>query len=91
MTKREQHSAINKAFYEFVNSTFPNYEIDSSEGYGRIFLRPKSHIDLGEVIEYHQSQHSLSTYNWADNETRENIINMEIWINEFIRTNYPKL
>jgi len=38
MTQKEYHRQINSRFYAYVEENFPQYEIDDSEGYGRILI-----------------------------------------------------
>ena len=50
MLKKEHHRQINKGFYAFVENEFPQYTIDSSEGYGRVYLIPKEGIMDDSII-----------------------------------------
>ena len=38
MTQKEFHRQVNARFYAYVEENFPQYEIDHSEGYGRVYL-----------------------------------------------------
>lgn len=77
MTKKEIHQSINKAFYEWVTKTYPEYELDDCEGYGRIYLNDKN----GHQIEYHQSRHDFCSYD-EDKTTMIKIGVMETKIHE---------
>ena len=82
MTQKEYHRQINSRFYAYVEENFPQYEIDHSEGYGRVYLTPK--YGYGDSIEYHQSNHDLCCMNNASESTKEDIEAMENYINNNI-------
>jgi hypothetical protein len=82
MTQKEFHRQVNARFYAYVEENFPQYEIDHSEGYGRIYLIPKH--GYGDSIEYHQSRHDLCCMNNASESTKEDIEKMENYINNNI-------
>ena len=81
MTKKEYHKQINKRFYEYVNQHFPNYELDFNEGYGYVYLICENKNDL---IEYHQSRHDLCILNYATDKAKQDMLQMERYINENI-------
>ena len=74
-TKKAYHKSVNKAVYEWCDAK--GYSTDDEMG-GRVI------IDLlnGEIIEYHQSQHSLGTFNWATDETLAIEDELEAFIEE---------
>lgn len=80
MTKKEYHQNINKQFYDFVNKNFPKYDIDSSEGYGLIYLIDRE--DRKQMIEYHQSRHDLCILNSSDRELNNDMKIMEQWLHD---------
>jgi hypothetical protein len=82
MNKKEYHRQINERFYAYVEENFPEYIVDSSEGFGRIYLIPKH--GYGDSIEYHQSRHDLCCLNYASESTKENMEVMENYINNNI-------
>ena len=82
MTQKEYHKQVNSRFYAYVEANFPQYEIDHSEGYGRIYLIPKH--GYGDSIEYHQSRHDLYCMNNASESTKEDMETMENYINNNI-------
>ena len=82
MTQKEYHRQVNARFYAYVEANFPQYEIDHSEGYGRIYLIPKH--GYGDSIEYHQSRHELCCMNNASESTKEDMFTMEKYINNNI-------
>ena len=82
MTQKEYHKQVNSRFYAYVEANFPQYEIDHSEGYGRIYLIPKH--GYGDSIEYHQSRHELCCMNNASESTKEDMFTMEKYINNNI-------
>lgn len=82
MTQKEFHRQVNARFYAYVEENFPQYEIDHSEGFGRIYLIPKH--GYGDSIEYHQSRHDLCCMNNASESTKEDMETMENYINNNI-------
>jgi len=76
------HKEINSKFYSYVNENFPQYQIDSSEGYGRIYLVPDKNDDS---IEYHQSRHDLCQLNWASDESKKDVETMEVFLNDLLK------
>ncbi len=82
MTQKEYHKQVNARFYAYVEENFPQYEIDHSEGFGRIYLIPKH--GYGDSIEYHQSRHELCCMNNASESTKEDMFTMEKYINNNI-------
>ena len=81
MTKREQHQHINKLFYNYVEQHFPEYTISFDEGYGSVYLLPKSN-KANDSIEYHQSRHDVCCANWASSKTKTDTITMEKYLNK---------
>jgi len=91
MTQKEYHRQINSRFYAYVEENFPQYEIDHSEGYGRIYLIYKGimgsnlpAVENKNSIEYHQSRHDLCCMNHASESTMKDIETMENYINNNI-------
>ena len=82
MTQKEYHRQVNARFYAYVEENFPQYKIDHSEGYGKVYLIPK--YGYGDSIEYHQSHHELCCMNNASESTKEDIEAMEKYINNNI-------
>lgn len=80
MIKKEYHQDINRQFYEFINKQFPQYDIDSSEGYGRIYLINKNNSN--HSIEYHQSRHDLCILNRSDRDLCNDMKIMEQWLHD---------
>jgi len=81
MTKKQIHSEINKAFYNFVAEKYPQYEIvgDYEGGRKQIVSINTAHLDL----EYHVSQHSVCAYN--NKYTREIEEEMNLFLQEQLR------
>lgn len=80
MNKTQTKKAINKAVYAYINEKYPDWDIDHSEGYGRVyFVNSKNNNDL---IEYSQSEHSFCLYNWADNSIKEIVKDLENFVRE---------
>ena len=89
MTKREQHQHINRLFYNYIEQHFPEYTISFDEGYGRVYLTPKSN-QANDSIEYHQSRHDVCCANWASSKTKTDTITMEKYLNKITSsTLYP--
>jgi len=84
MNKTEIKKAINKAVYEYVTTKYPDWIIDSSEGYGRIYFCDIH--DHDNIIEYHQSRHDFCIYNWAKSELKMIVEDLE----DFVRTTKSK-
>ena len=85
MTQKEYHRQINSRFYAYVEENFPQYEIDDSEGYGRIYLIPKAESRRNDdSIEYHQSRHDLCCFNMASESTKRDMEKMENYLNNNI-------
>lgn len=80
MNKTETRKAINKAVYEYVNTKYPDWVIDHSEGYGRVYFIDPTDSN-NNSIEYSQSQHDFCCYNWADSRVKDVIKDLE----EFVR------
>ena len=60
MTKTEIKKEINRRFYVYVETNYPQYELDFDAGYGRVYLVPKEGDDrANNSIEYHQSNHDV--------------------------------
>ena len=64
-TKKSIHQAINTAVYNHINKHFPSFNINDSEGYGRIYFTPKNG-NSRNIIEYHQSRHDFCLYDSGD-------------------------
>jgi hypothetical protein len=79
MLKKEYHKQINKRFYAFVENEFPQYTIDSGEGYGRIYLIPKEGI-MDDSIMYHQSEHYVQVLNFASEQAKQDCLRMQDYI-----------
>ena len=90
MTKREQHQHINRLFYNYVEQHFPEYTISFDEGYGRVYLIPKSN-QANDSIEYHQSRHDVCCDNWASSKTKTDIITMEKYLNKITSRKSPPI
>jgi hypothetical protein len=89
MTKRELHKNINVRVYQFIESlTSPKFEIDSTEGYGRIYFRPLNEFNeyiIDGEIEYHQSRHDVCMYPGLAPKLMKDIFNeIETHINQIV-------
>ena len=84
MNKAEMKKAINRRFYVYVETNFPQYEL-LFDGYGRVSLVPKEGEKRGmNSIDYHQSDYSVVCLNFASKETKENAFAMQTYINNNI-------
>jgi len=81
MTKKEYHKQINARFYAYIENNFPEYTIDSNEGYGRIYLISE---DIDNTIEYHQSRHDVHCWNFSSDKIKSDTKKMEDYINNNI-------
>ena len=63
------------------------FDIDDEMG-GRLILTPMDYDGEGDThdntIEYHQSRHTVDTYNWASPETKALVAEMEVFITSLI-------
>jgi hypothetical protein len=91
MTQKEYHKQINARFYAYIEENFPQYKIDSSEGYGRIYLIHKgimgsnlSAVKNKNSIEYHQSRHDLCCMDYVDEFIKEDMKKIENYLNDNI-------
>lgn len=86
MTKTQLKKAINKDVYEYVERHFPEFDIDNGEGNGRVyFIDTTSPNPSDDSIEYHQSEHTLCTLNWASERVKDVERELESWINALIK------
>jgi hypothetical protein len=86
MTKKQFHSVINKDVYTYMEQYFPEFTIDDSEGYGRIyFVDSTSSNPADDSIQYHQSRHTVCTLNWASERVKDVEKELESWINALIK------
>jgi hypothetical protein len=85
MNKTQMKKEINSRFYSYIENNFPQYELDFDQGGGRVYLVPtNSTSSLDGSIEYHQSYHDLVCFNWASEETKEDVNTMQAYINNNI-------
>jgi hypothetical protein len=85
MTKTEIKRQVNSRFYQYVTENFPQYELDFDQGGGRVYLVHTSGTNSSDnSIEYHQSYHDLVCFNWASEETKQDINIMQTFINNNI-------
>ena len=86
MTKTQIKKAINKDVYTYVTERFPEFIIDDSEGYGRIyFVDSTSSNPADDSIQYHQSRHEVCTLNWASERVKDVEHELESWINALLK------
>jgi hypothetical protein len=82
MNKTQQKKEINSKFYTYVETHFPQYELDFDQGGGRVYLVHTSGTSSSDnSIEYHQSYHDLVCFNWASEETKKDVSVMQTYIN----------
>ncbi len=79
MTKKEINQEIRRRFYEMVEEKFPQYEIDDSEGYGRVYL-----VDGRNAIEYHMSRHTLCGYDSNSEQSKKDEDEMAILLERLV-------
>jgi len=84
MNKTEIKREINRRFYIYVETNFPQYELDFEGGYGRVYLIPKKGNKADNSIEYHQSHHDVICFNYATKQTHEDVAQMQLYINNNI-------
>lgn len=78
MTKKEIHKIINEAFYNFVKENYPQYEASGECEGGRMTLIYIGHEKKREYrdMEYHVSQHYVSSYDYNLNKEIEDKMNL---------------
>lgn len=81
MTKTEKRRQINERFYQYVNDKFPEYVIDHSEGYGRVYL---SFSNSPYQIEYSQSEHTVCCLKSDGEKVKEDCEKMELYLRTMI-------
>jgi hypothetical protein len=85
MNKTQMKKEINSRFYSYIENNFPQYELDFDQGGGRVYLVPTNSTSSSDgSIEYHQSYHDLVCFNWASEETKEDVNTMQTFINNNI-------
>lgn len=89
MTKKQLHQFINKSFYEMINKSYPEYDIDFSEPGGLVTLIPKQGACGANLIQYHQSQHYVIAYSFCFDKTKQDEQNMSQWLEEFMLNHCP--
>ena len=86
MTKTQLRKAINKDVYDYINQHYPDFDIDHNEGGGRVyFIDTTSSNPANDSIEYHQSNHTLCTLNWASDRVKAVEVELENWINALLK------
>ena len=89
MNKKEKHQAINS---EFIEKYEDEFDIDDEVG-GRLILTPLEqgfHRAVHNTIEYHQSRHTVDAYNWAEQQIKYKVLEMEDFIAQ-LRLKYDLL
>jgi hypothetical protein len=55
MNKTQKKKEINSKFYTYIETNFPQYELDFDQGGGRVYLvHTNSTSSSDDSIEYHQ-------------------------------------
>jgi hypothetical protein len=76
MTKKEIQKTIIKRFLTFVNTTFPNYELDDCGDGGRITFFPINGTS-DDIIEFQRSRLDLCVLNCASAQAKQDCKEME--------------
>jgi hypothetical protein len=85
MNKTQKKKEINSKFYTYIETNFPQYELDFDQGGGRVYLIHTNSTSLSDdSIEYHQSYHDLVCFNWASESTKQDVSTMQTFINNNI-------
>lgn len=82
LTKTKIKQFINRAVYNHIEMYFPNFDIDSNEGYGRIYFTYKNAKTSKNIIEYSQSLHTFSLNKNIDIRTQIMVKELERVVNE---------
>lgn len=81
MTKKEMHREITTKFFMFIEKKFPQYDIDDSEGFGRVYL---SHENGSDSIEYHLSRHEVVGFNDNSAQSKDDENIMSTFLEELV-------
>jgi hypothetical protein len=76
MTKKEIQKTIIKRFLTFVNTTFPNYELDDCGDGGRITFFPINGTS-DDIIDFQRSRLDLCILNCASAQAKQDCKAME--------------
>lgn len=85
MNKTERRKALNRSFYEFINTKFPQYNISDDGNGGFMTLNDTGSKSYDDVIEYHRSQHYVIHLNGASEQVKADAEEMEIHIGKLKR------
>ena len=84
MTKKELQKSITKAFCEYINTNFPEYTIDESEG-GRLAIVDTTAKNVADnSIEYSRSYHDLCVLNWTSSKVKKDAAVMESYLKQLV-------
>jgi hypothetical protein len=76
MTKTQKQKEIIKRFLTFVDTTFPDYELDDCGDGGRITFFPINGTS-DDIIEFQRSRLDLCVLNWASDQSKQDCKVME--------------
>ena len=76
MTKTQKQKEVIKRFLTFVDTTFPDYELDDYGDGGRITFFPINGTS-DDIIEFQRSRLDLCVLNWASDQAKQDCKVME--------------
>lgn len=77
-TKTQINKIKNKKFFEYLESNFPEYEINDEEGGGRVILSFNNKSD--DAIEYHRGRFEVYCSKYACKKTQDDVETMEDYL-----------
>jgi hypothetical protein len=87
MMQNEFQQQVNNRFYSFIESNFPEYQINDERG-DVMYFRPEGQKDS---IEYNQLKHELNCLNWSNEKIKNDLEQMEQYLNMVIIPNVNRL
>jgi hypothetical protein len=85
MNKTERRKALNRSFYEFVNTKFPQYDISDDGNGSCVTLSNTESKSYDDIIDYHRSQHYTVHLNWASEQVKADAKVMDEYIEQLLR------
>jgi hypothetical protein len=84
MTKTQKRKEIIKRFLTFVNTTFPDYELDDCGDGGRITFFPINGTS-DDAIDFQRSRLDLCVLNCAKDQSKQDAALMEAKLEEIVK------
>ena len=85
MNKTQTKEAINNEFFDYVESNYGEGWILEEGMGGRMYVVPRYTKKGDDIIEYSLSQHTICTYNWGSDETKQVEKDLNIKLSEILQ------